>query len=311
MVGATGVLSGHVVWADVAGRLSTGDVALGADALLAAAGIAYLLGTRRARRSVDAPGADERGARWREACFLAGLVTLFVAFGSGLAASVDVDPVANVVQHVLLMMVAPPLLVLGRPLRILRALVTARARRPRMPAGGPGRVGAAVRWLSGAVSWPLYYGSMGAYFLTPLYADAVRDRVVLHAVQAAFVGLGLLFWSGLVGEDRRGVRRGFGFRIAAVVAGMPVETAVGLSLVLWPRPLAGAGLATTHAAGLALWLGSMASSGVALAALLVRWAVEDSGAHRDPHELIDPVAPGAGLPVSPLSAGRGDGRWRP
>jgi len=55
-------------------------------------------------------------APWCGAAFVAGMVVLFKAVGSGLA-RYDDRPSVIVVQHVLLMMVAPPLVVLGRPVQ--------------------------------------------------------------------------------------------------------------------------------------------------------------------------------------------------
>lgn len=210
--------------------------------------------------------------------FAFGLLLLYLSLGSGFAAVQYAHPSVDVAQHVLLMMVAPPLLVLGRPRRVLPLEL------------GPVRT--AWRDLSGVASWPLYYGSMAAYFLTPCYGLSLHHPALLDATQAGFVVVGLLFWSGLVGQGRDGLPRSSAFRMAAVIGGMPVETAMGLALALWPRPLmAGETLAATHAAGLLLWLASMFTSGVALAVLLVQWCVADSRAGDRQDAFAFPVIP--------------------
>jgi putative copper resistance protein D len=64
--------------------------------------------------------------RYRTAAFLAGLATIALALQSGLAAYDDVLWVHNL-QHVLLMMVASPMLALGAPITLCAALAGARA----------------------------------------------------------------------------------------------------------------------------------------------------------------------------------------
>ena len=83
------------------------------DAALAALAGLYLAGVRRLRR---------RARPWSPqttAFFVAGLALVFVALGSGVARYDDVSFPVHMTQHVLLMMAAPPLLVLGRPVRLL------------------------------------------------------------------------------------------------------------------------------------------------------------------------------------------------
>lgn len=293
----------------VLGRPRTDPFALFADAVLVMLAVLYAGGLRR-------DPARDRSAQAAVVMFALGLLLLYVALGSGLAASQFADPSVDVGQHVLLMMVVPALLVLGQPGRVLRLPRELwKARRLRAPDGlveplpgtppGPGRraarraVVASARAASGVASWPLYYGTMAAYFLTAAYAASLRDPVLFDATQVAFVAVGLLFWTGLVGTGRDGVRRSSTFRFGAVIAGMPVETAVGLALVLWPRPLAsGQSLAASHSAGLLFWLAAMFTSGVALAVLLVQWCIADSK-RAELHEALaftpDPTGSDAGV----------------
>lgn len=78
-----------------------------------ALGAVYLAGTRRL---------VARGRRWpaaRTASFLAGVGVLAVATQSGLAAYDTALFSVHVIQHLLLSMVAPPLLALGAPVTLL------------------------------------------------------------------------------------------------------------------------------------------------------------------------------------------------
>lgn len=313
MVPPSGLLAAgpaSVTWQEVLGRPRTDPFALLVDAVLVVLAVSYAAGLRR-----DPP--RDRAAQVGVVLFALGVLSLYVALGSGFAAAQFADPSVDVGQHVLLMMVVPPLLVLGHPGRLLqlpRELSSMRRRSDADGRRGPLRghagratgraVVASLRAASGVASWPLYYGAMAAYFLTAAYAASLRDPDLFAVTQVGFVAVGLLFWSGLVGTDRDGVRRSPAFRFGAVIAGMPVETAVGLALVLWPRPLAaGETLAATHAAGLLLWLAAMFTSGVALAVLLVQWCIADSRRA----ELHDALA----FSAIPTRSDGGGGRSRP
>src|SRR6202521_1979133 len=60
---------------------------------------------------------------WRLAAFLAGIVSVWIALGSPVNAFDDVSISVHMVQHLLLMAIAPPLLLLGAPkLPLLRGL---------------------------------------------------------------------------------------------------------------------------------------------------------------------------------------------
>jgi len=111
-------------------------------ATLIAAATAYAIGLRRVRR-------------WpvrRTVAFFAGLAVLAVALLSGVDAWADRLQSVHMVQHTLLLLVAPPLLCAGAPatlalrtLRFRRRLATGLRRLPAHPA-----VGLRV-WLAGSV----------------------------------------------------------------------------------------------------------------------------------------------------------------
>ncbi len=270
-VAVVGTGPGPVRWPVLLGGFRTDPLALSLDALLAGALLVYGAGLVRLRR---------RGHRWpqaRVAAFAAGSLALFVALGSGLAAYDDVNPPLHVVQHVLVMMVAAPLFVLGQPLVLLAQAGSRRTQRAVVRLTNS-RALVALTGVPGAL---LYYASMPAYFLTGMYALSVHSNTVHELCHACFFTLGLLFWTGTLGPDSPGRRLGAPRRMAAVVAGMPAEAALGLALVLWPRPLsAGETLTQVHTAGQVFWIMSMALSGSSLVVLFHRWMVQDERAAR-------------------------------
>jgi putative membrane protein len=312
-LGSGGAPSGPVALAVVVGHPETTAFALAVDAALAVAAAVYVVSARRLRRE-EADGRRPRPRHgwspWRVAAFLSGLLLAYVAIGSGLAAY-SARPSIVVAQHVLLMMAAPPLLVLGRPVALWRAAV-----------GGPGeprrRAGAAVgHGAEGSTSplarrgalavWVLYYGSMAGFFLTPLFPGALHDPGLLDASELWFAAVGLAFALYVVGGAAAPGGPSFWVRLAAILAGAPAETAVGLALLLWPHPLApGVTLATTHTAGLVLWAGGMLTSGLSLAYVLGLWVLDDSRRGAE----LDLVLDAAVVPVS-LGDGPGSGRPSP
>ncbi len=77
---------------------------------LAAALVVYIAGWRVARRT-----RPRQLPAWRAACFIAGIVSLWMAIASPIDALDDYLLAAHMIQHFILMSIAPPLIVLGAP----------------------------------------------------------------------------------------------------------------------------------------------------------------------------------------------------
>lgn len=316
---ALGTAAGAVSWHVLTGSLRADPFALFADGLIVLLGAGHLAGSLSSSGLADASrpcrgaaevrtgtaGRRRATARGDAASFLLGLLVLFVALGSGLSRYQASDITVDVAQHVLLMMVAPPLLALGRPAAALGNVVARLGRGGTVAPERAAHLRRLGRVVSGAASWPLYYGSMAAYFLTAAYRVSLDHPALLDVTQVGFVVVGWTFWAGLVGAGGTRAPRSRLFRLAAVAIGMPAETALGLAMVLWPRPLApGQTLAATHAAGLLLWIACMLTSGVALAVILVQWSVSDSRA-------AQPGPEAGGVFFEAVSPDGGAGRLRP
>lgn len=251
-----GVIDWRIVWTGF--QTDAGSLIFDASLLVLFGG--YWIATRRL----------ERWRVRRTLAFTSGLFLIFVAVGSGLAAYDDTNPSVHVIQHVLLMMLAPPLIVLGEPSTLLSQVT----RRPtklriiRLENSRPARL------LSGPVGWFLYSASMPVYFLTPLYADSVHDELFHVFVHGWLLVVGYFYATSLIGIGAR--RRGYTSRLFIVLAGMPVEAALGAALMLWPWPLvSGESLDAAHSAGQVFWMTSMVGSGLMLALVLGQWAIED------------------------------------
>lgn len=169
---------------------------------LAIALVAYILGLVRLWRR-SGPG---RGiGRWRAASWLAGWAVTAAALVSPLDALGAHLFAAHMVQHELLMVVAAPLLVIGKP---LAAWTWALPRRARRGAGAVtrGRLFACA-WAaltSARSSWVLHALALWVWHLPSLFQRALVDDG-LHTLQhLSFLGTALLFWWAVIGRVHRG-----------------------------------------------------------------------------------------------------------
>ncbi|MDB4942061.1 MAG: hypothetical protein JWP97_1595 [Labilithrix sp.] len=154
---------------------------------------------------------------WERACFFAGQLALLVALVSPVDRLSDVLFSAHMSQHEIIMLVAPPLIVLGRPWVALlfalspvaRARVTRRMKEPRLLAWF--RVAAhpvTVVLLHALVIW--------VWHVPSLFEAALRSEPV-HAVQhGMFFVTAALFWWSIV-RGRHG-RAGYGLAALLVFA---------------------------------------------------------------------------------------------
>jgi cytochrome c oxidase assembly factor CtaG len=217
----------------------------------------------------------------RTLAFLCGLGTVAVATQGSAAVYDDVLFSAHMVQHLLLIMVAPPLLVLGRPVTLLlhvarnpvRARVTHVLRSP----------------LVSALTWPpaaaaLYAAVVIGSHLTPLMNVVLENSAVHEAEHVLYLVAGYLYFLPIIGsEPIRWRLTAFG-RFMLLLVTMPVDTLVGVVLMLVSHELFPAYarerrawgpslVADLHHGGLIMLAGSdliMTGLAVALAVGLVR-----------------------------------------
>lgn len=132
----------------------------------------------------------------RLAAFLGGMAVIGVALASPFHAIGARSLQAHMVQHLLLMMVAPPLLWLGAPwLALLQGLPRGVLRTwagPLLARRAPAHIG---QWLvSPPVAWVVYVGSTWAWHTPALYERALASEF-WHAVQhGCFLATALAFW---------------------------------------------------------------------------------------------------------------------
>jgi len=158
--------------------------------LVLTAGV-YARGWRELNRRLP-----RRFALWRLVVFQAGLLTLFLALASPLHPLAELLLQFHMIQHLLLMMVVPPLLLLGAPLLpLLRGLP-----RPVLQHGlGPFFSSKALQRLGQFLTHPIvcliaFTVSNVAWHLPVLYELALSSDFWHHVQHFCFLGTGLLFW---------------------------------------------------------------------------------------------------------------------
>lgn len=160
--------------------------------------------------------------------FWAGVLALAAALLSPLDAGADLLFTLHMAQHMLLLLVAPPLLALALP----PALIGWLYRQPRL--------GALLHGLwSPIVSLVLFNGALLFWHL-PFAYDATLRSGWVHAVEhVSFVAVGMIFWGVIVSPAPRLVRASFGLRLGLIVAADLVNFLLGFGLAFAGRPLYG------------------------------------------------------------------------
>jgi len=199
--------------------------------LLAVSGALYAVGLARLWRRA---GVGQGIRRWQAACFAGGWLALVVALISPLDALGGILFSAHMAQHEVLILIAAPLMVLGRPLApFLWAL-------PRDVREEAGRVSQASwfaaswrRLTAPATVFVLHGLALWIWHLPSLY-QATLDDDLIHALQhLSFFLSAALFWWALI-HGRFG-RLGYGAAVVYVFATSMHSGILGALLTFAPR----------------------------------------------------------------------------
>ncbi len=245
---------------------------------LATTGVIYLRGVLALWRSAG-PGHGVR--RWEAGAFALGWLALALALVSPLHRLGGALLSAHMVQHELLMTIAAPLLVLGRPVvAFLWAIPPSWRRRAGAVSAAP-PISAVWGWLTlPAVAWSLHALAIWLWHAPALYQATLASEAMHTAQHLSFLATALLFWWSLLQ-----IREGRLGRPAAVV--YLFTTAVHTSLLgallafsdrLWyPRygtSATGWGLTAIEdqqLAGLIMWIPGGLAYLVAALAIIASW----------------------------------------
>jgi putative membrane protein len=180
--------------------------------------------------------------RWETACFAGGTVALLAALVSPLDALGGALFSAHMLQHVVLMMVAAPLLVLGRPLvPLLWALPPGWRRRLGGVARRPAVRGAWGFLAHPLAAWSLHAAAIWLWHLPGLYQATLSSQAVHVLQHLSFFGTALLFWWATVefGRRRRGFALGSLFVFTTMVQSSLLGALLTFSMIPWYPAYAG------------------------------------------------------------------------
>jgi putative copper resistance protein D len=223
--------------------------------------------------------------RRRVVAFLLGLFALAVALLSGVERYDTTLFSIHMVQHVLIVLVAAPLLALGAPITLLLRLSSGGTRRRWLLPVLHSRV---MRVLAfPVVAWIVFATVLWASHFSGLFNAALEDPLVHDLEHGLFLGSALLFWWPAVGLDPAPWRMGHPARIGYVFLQMTQNTFLSFVLlnasgILYPHystlggPYGIDALADQRLAAGVMWIAGDAIFLVAIMALVAGWMRADA-----------------------------------
>ncbi|MFD7388580.1 cytochrome c oxidase assembly protein [Streptomyces sp. NPDC059852] len=229
-----------------------------------------------------------RGDAWpvtRTVSYVVGVLTVLLVMCTGLNDYGMVMFSVHMVQHMVISMLSPILLLLGAPVTLaLRALPPA-ARGSK----GPRELLLALlhsRYMRivthPAFTIPLFIASLYALYFTPLFDFLMGSKTGHIAMMVHFLAVGVVFFWPIIGVDPGPHRPGHLMRMLELFAGMPFHAFFGIALMMgsvpmvetFKNPPASLGidaLSDQGAAGGIAWAFSEIPSVLVLIALLFQW----------------------------------------
>ncbi|MBJ7595262.1 MAG: cytochrome c oxidase assembly protein [Candidatus Dormibacteraeota bacterium] len=248
---------------------------------LIAAAVAVLLYDRGARRL--AATAPERAPTAAQKAFLAaGVAVILVALLSPLDEGALRLQWVHMVQHVLLLVVAAPLMVLARPwetaLEALGTHLRALLRKPQSVLTTHSR-----RTLASSAAVIMFVGVMWLWHIPALYNLTLRDEMVHNLEHTAFLAVGLLFWTAALPRASAEPALGMIGRSIVVLGGLVGSWLLAVYIgyapaVLYAYPGGGtlsAGADQQLAAGV-MWVPASIPFVAAIVWIMARWFENDA-----------------------------------
>lgn len=245
-------------------------------ALVVLAAAAYL--TAVALVPVRSPG-----TRWpltRTALFLTGLAVCAFATNGSIAVYDQVLFTAHMAQHLALVMLAPALLVAGRPLRLALAATSGPAR-GRIERVAQGRVVSLVT--APPVALAAYTAVIVGSHLTGLMDLIMRNTWAGQVEHLVYVVVGCQFFVLVVGDEPIRWRLGSPAKWLLLAVGMAVDTFTGIVLMqgtravdMLPAPaLSVDPLSDTHTGGAIMWFYGDLIMAAVMVTLVMAWLRRD------------------------------------
>jgi putative copper resistance protein D len=189
-------------------------------------------------RRIDRAHPSNPVPRRRTAAFLAGLAVIAIALMSGIDTYDTTLFSVHMVQHLLLTLVAAPLLALSAPITTLLRAATPKVRHRVVLPILHSRVMRVISFP--VVAWLVFVGVMWGTHFSPLFDASLENPVVHDLEHALYLVAGLLFWWPAVGLDPSPWRMPHPVRAMYVFLQMPQNTFLAVTIlnasdVLYPH----------------------------------------------------------------------------
>ncbi|MET8025268.1 cytochrome c oxidase assembly protein [Streptomyces avermitilis] len=229
-----------------------------------------------------------RGDKWpvgRTVAYVIGVLTVMLMMCTRLNDYGMVMFSVHMVQHMVISMLSPILILLGAPITLaLRALPTAGRDRT-----GPRELLLMLlhsRYLRivthPAFTIPLFIASLYALYFSPIFDFLMGSDVGHIGMMVHFLAVGVVFFWPIMGVDPGPHRPGYLLRMLELFAGMPFHAFFGIALMMASEPLVSSyknppaslaidALTDQNAAGGIAWAFSEIPSVLVLLALLFQW----------------------------------------
>jgi putative membrane protein len=247
---------------------------------LLGAAVAWIWIVRRIDRAHPANPVPAR----RSAAFLGGLAVIAVALMSGIDAYDTTIFSVHMVQHLLLTLVAAPLIALGAPITTLLRVATPNVRRTVILPILHSRLLRVVSFP--VVAWLVFAGVMWGTHFSPIFDRSLEDPLVHDLEHALYLGAGLLFWWPAVGLDPSPWRMPHPVRAMYVLLQMPQNTFLAVTILNSPAPLyphyatlvrswGPSALEDQKIAGGLMWIGGDVLFVAAMAGVIAGWMLHE------------------------------------
>jgi putative copper resistance protein D len=260
-------------WGEVATNWQFAPIVTAFTALLA---VAYLWGALRVRRRHPRRPWPLR----RTVPFLLGLLVINLATQSGIGAYDDTLFWDHMIQHLMLIMVAPPLLVLGQPVTLLLHA----SRNPlhswvkKLLRSRP------VQW----ITWPIfgvaaYTATIVGTHLTSFMNLVIEHDAVHESEHVLYLIVGYLYFLPLIGQEPIKWKVSYPLRLFLLFIAMPVDAFTGVVLgsyqtdpfvAMEPRTWGPSAVTDLHEGGAVMWIGGAAIMFVVIMVTFFQWTRE-------------------------------------
>lgn len=227
---------------------------------------------------------QRRIARWRIACYIAGTAAMTTVLLPPFDAAADASFTAHMLEHIVMLLIGPPLVLLGSPLLVLMTATPVRfARRlARSINSAPGRV-----LFAPVTGWIVYASVLWGVHFSPIYEIALTTPAVHVAEHALFIAAALLFWGTVVQDAYAPHPVAYPVRMFLLFFAIPQGAFLGFALGSSRTPLypyyvhrwgsSALAVADQHQAGDLLWIAGGFLLFVAFMCTAAAWAVRERG----------------------------------